>query len=243
MTFMMLAAMAVVATAPVPATPDAVQMELGQLQSRAQALVSTVNTQTQVQDVQTALGTSEGSVDQSCRSICSRTFQGGGGKAVPFATLVLQYSAKQNINTYHYDRPFEPEEVLVELDIADTATSGACFSQASWNAALIRAGWEPLKPFDEVLKVKVTDDKDAFDKNDDSAARLEEIHVHGFATRRGDRYLTLSPIVASYWNAGLVLAPALQADLAQGDCLRTVITDRHMAKKGYEASQAPKPAA
>ncbi len=237
------AAIAILVASPVPAAPDAVRTELGQLQSRAQALVSTVTTQTQIQDVQTALGTSEGSVDQSCRSICSRTFQGGGGKAVPFATLVLQYSAKQNINTYHYDRPFEPEEVLVELDIADTAASDACFSQDSWNAALTRAGWEPLKPFDEVLKVKVTDDKDAFDKNDDSTARLEAIHVHGFATRRGDRYLTLSPIVASYWNAGLVLAPALQADLARGDCLRTVITDRRMAKRGYEAGAAPKPAA
>ncbi len=215
--------------------------EMAQLQTRLEAFVSTLSTQSQIQDVESALTTDEGTVDQPCTSVCSRVFQVQGGKAVPFSAMLLQYSTHLNRGNYHYDRPFAADEVLFELDVPPATAGSQCFSQASWNAALVQAGWEPLKPFDETLKVKATADKDAFEKDDDSSAQVVDVPVHGFATRRGDRYLTLLPIAGSYWNAGLMLTPEVQAAEAHGDCLRTVITDRHMAKKGYDAATGAKP--
>ena len=217
--------------------------ELGQLQDKAQAFVSTVSTQTDIGNVQAALGTDQGTVDQPCGAVCSRIFQVGGGKTLPFSATLFQYSRSQNINTYHFDRPFVPEEVLFELDVAGNADNTVCFSEASWNAALTRAGWEPLRPYDTTIPVKVTDDKDAFDRNDEAAAHVVDVPVHGFATRRGDRYLTLTPIAGSFWNTALLLGPDLQSAEAMGHCLRIVITDRHVAKKGYDLSVGGKPAA
>jgi hypothetical protein len=227
--FMLAAAMA----ADTPST------ELNQLQARTLAFVSTVSTGTQIGQVQAALNTNEGSVDQPCGRMCTRNFEVAGGKAVPFGATLLQYTSQLTAANYHYDRPFVAEEVLFELDIAAAAPAGACFSQAAWNTALTQAGWEPLKPYDQVVKVKVTDDKDALARDDDSTAQVVEVHVRGFATKRGDRYLTLSPATASYWNASLVLADDLQATQAQDGCLRTVIDDRHVAKRGYEAEAKP----
>ena len=238
MTVMMLAAMASIATA----TPDAAQTEFGQLQSKVQAFVSTLTTQTQIGQVQAALNTNEGTVDQPCGKMCSRNFAVAGGKTVPFGATLLQYTGKLNAGNYHYDRPFEAEEVLFELDIAAAAPHDACFSQTAWNIALTQAGWEPLKPYDTTIKVHVTDDKEALGRDDETSARVVDVPVHGFATRRGDRYLVLAPITASYWNTSLLLGSDLQTAQAQADCLRTVITDRHLAKKSYEAA-TPKPAA
>ncbi len=218
---------------------DTAPVELTQLQARAQAFVTTVSTQTQIGQVQSALDTNEGSVDQPCGRMCTRDFEVAGGKTVPFSAILLQYTSQLTAANYHYDRPFVAEEVLFELDIAGTAPAGACFSEAEWNTALTQAGWEPLKPYDTTVKVKVTDDKTMLAQNDDSAARLVEVPVHGFVTKRGDRYLTLSPITASYWNTALLLAADLQAAQAHSDCLRTVIDDRHIAKKGYEAATKP----
>lgn len=228
---LMLAA-AMAADTPSNTTPG----ELTQLQARTLAFVSTVSTGTQIGQVQAALNTNEGSVDQPCGRMCTRNFEVAGGKTVPFGATLLQYTSQLTAANYHYDRPFVAEEVLFELDIAATAPADACFSQAAWNTALTQAGWEPLKPYDQVVKVKVTDDKDALARDDDSAARVVEVHVRGFATKRGDRYLTLSPATASYWNTSLVLADDLQATQAQDGCLRTVIDDRHVAKRGYEAA-------
>lgn len=218
---------------------DAAPGELTQLQARAQAFVSTLSTQTQIGQVQAALDTDEGSVNQPCGRMCTRDFEVAGGKAVPFGATLLQYTSQLTAANYHYDRPFVAEEVLFELDIATTAPDTACFSQAAWNTALTAAGWEALKPYDQMIKVKVTDDKDAFARNDDSAARVVEVHVHGFATRRADRYLTLSPTTGSYWNTSLLLGSDLQAAEAQDGCLRTVIDDRHVAKRAYDAATKP----
>ena len=215
---------------------DTTAAELDQLQAKTQAFVSTITTQTGIGQVQAALNTNEGSVDQPCGRMCTRDFDVAGGKAVPFGATLLQYTSQLTAANYHYDRPFVAEEVLFELDIAATAPAGACFSQAAWNTALVQAGWEPLKPYDQVIKVKVIDDKDALARNDDSTARVVELHVHGFATKRGDRYLTLTPTTGSYWNTGLLLGADLQATRAQDDCLRTVIDDRHVAKRSYEAA-------
>jgi len=247
--FKALAATAMIAASPALAPPMAnaqaasPAMELVSLQNKAQAFVSTVSTQTSIGDVQGTLGTNQGTVDQPCGAVCSRIFQVTGGKALPFSATLFQYSRSQNISTYHFDRPFVPEEVLFELDVAGNPDNTVCFSQASWNAVLTQAGWEPLKPYDTTIPVKVTDDKDAFDRNDEAAARVVDVPVHGFATRRGDRYLTLTPIAGSFWNTALLLGPDLQSAEAMGNCLRVVITDRHVAKKGYELSQGGKPAA
>ena len=218
-------------------------MEFGQLQNKAQAFVSTVSTQTSIGDVQGALGTNQGTVDQPCGAVCSRIFQVAGGKALPFSATLFQYSRTQNVSTYHYDHPFVPEESLFELDVAGNMDNTVCFSQASWNATLTQAGWEPLKPYDTTIPVKVTDDKSAFDRNDETNSRIVDVPVHGFATRRGDRYLTLTPIAGSFWNTALLLGPDLQSAEAMGNCLRIVITDRHVAKKGYDLSVGTKPAA
>ena len=218
-------------------------MELDQLQNKAEAFVSTVSTQTSIGDVQGTLGTNQGTVDQPCGAVCSRIFQVAGGKALPFSATLFQYSRSQNVNTYHFDRPFVPEEVLFELDVAGNPDNTVCFSEASWNAALTQAGWEPLKPYDTTIAVKVTDDKDAFDRNDEATAHVVDVPVHGFATRRGDRYLTLTPIAGSFWNTELLLGADLQSAQAMGNCLRIVITDRHVAKKGYDAAAGAKPAA
>jgi hypothetical protein len=237
MLFTGLAAMIAVA----PATPDASQTELAQLQTKAMAFVSTVATQTEIGQVQAALNTNEGSVDQPCGRMCSRNFEVAGGKTVPFGATLLQYTSRLNANNYHYDRPFEAEEVLFELDIAATAPADACFSETLWNTALTQAGWEPLKPYDTTVKIRVTDDKDAFARDDETAARVVEVAVHGFATKRGDRYLTLSPSTGAYWNTAMVLSSDLQAAQALGNCLRTVIDDRHLAKKDYTTATTAKP--
>jgi hypothetical protein len=249
MKFRILAATAMVAasaaTAPTMslAQAESPAMELNQLQNKAEAFVSTVSTQTSIGDVQGTLGTNQGTVDQPCGTVCSRIFQVAGGKSLPFSATLFQYSRSQNINTYHFDRPFVPEEVLFELDVAGNPDSTVCFSEPSWNAALTQAGWEPLRPYDTTIPVKVTDDKDAFDRNDEAAAHVVDVPVHGFATRRGDRYLTLTPIAGSFWNTELLLGADLQSAEAMGNCLRIVITDRHVAKKGYELSVGAKPAA
>ncbi len=225
------------------ATPQGVQAELAQLQARTQAFVSTVSTDTEIGVVQQTLDTNEGSVEQPCSRMCSRDFEVSGGKSVPFGAMLLQYTAKLNAANYHYDRPFVAEEVLFELDIAATAPDEACFSQASWNTALVQAGWEPLKPYDTTIKVKVTDDASAFARSDDSSARTVDVPVHGFATRRGDRYLALSPATGAYWNTALLMGSDLAAAQARDSCLRTVIDDRHIAKTSYETATRVKPGA
>ncbi len=245
MTFKILAATAMIAALPTFAMAQAANpaIELVSLQNKAEAFVSTINTQTSIGDVQGTLGTNEGTVDQPCGAVCSRIFQVGGGQALPFSATLFQYSRSQNSSNYHFDRPFVPEEVLFELDVAGNMDNNICFSEASWNAALTRAGWEPLRPYDATVPVKVTDDKGAFDRNDDSAAQVVNVPVHGFATRRGDRYLTLTPIAGSFWNTALLLGADLQSAEAMGNCLRIVITDRHVAKRGYDLSVGSKPAA
>ena len=224
------------------AVATAAPTEFTQLQAKAQAFVSTVSTQTQIGQVQAALDTNEGSVDQPCGRMCTRDFEVAGGKAVPFTAMLLQYTSQLTAANYHYDRPFVAEEVLFELDIAATAPADACFSEAEWNTTLVQAGWEPLKPYTTTIKVEVTEDKSVLARDDDSSAHLVDVPVHGFVTKRGDRYLTLSPIAASYWNTALILAADLQTAEAQGDCLKTVIDDRHIAKKIYEGVNPPKPA-
>jgi hypothetical protein len=247
MSYKILAATAMIAAvaAPTLAMAQAANpaIELVSLQNKAEAFVSTINIQTSIGDVQGTLGTNEGTVDQPCGAVCSRIFQVGGGQALPFSATLFQYSRSQNSSNYHFDRPFAPEEVLFELDVAGNPDPNLCFSEASWNAALTRAGWEPLKPYDTTVPVKVTDDKGAFDRNDDSAAQVANVPVHGFATRRGDRYLTLTPIAGSFWNTALILGPDLQSAEAMGNCLRIVITDRHVAKKSYDLATGAKPAA
>ena len=230
---------------------DTAQVEFDALQGKLQSFASQFGLTTEIEDVKAALGTKEWSVDQPCANMCSRYFDTDGGAKVPFFAYLEQDSFTFDSSNYHYDRPFKADEAHFELVLDDKAPADICFSQTSWNDALTKAGWEPVKPFTLAEQVDVavagTNNRYGFPGKTKSVA----VTMAGYVTRRGDTYLALSAANGGEHALGTIFAASDVAKLAApGSCLRVVdvggpfeAADTHnrrhapYEKEAYDAAQ------
>ncbi len=204
-------------TKALPGWPDAV--DAPRLTQQLMALADGFGANSQLEDVEAVMGELRWSVDRPCVAVCWRTVNVG--DTDPYAVTLWQFSTKLNSDNYHYDRPFEAEAAVVEIDIPDDAGPDACFSETGWAEAAVRAGWETPKPFTLTRSFVVTDKTgpDAFFQGPQTT-----IAVHGFVTRRGAVRMALMTGTEAL-RFTLVTPQALARLKATDGCLRVGIVD------------------